>query len=162
MNFFDMALSLENQVLALYRDMLKRCASHEGIHRILAMLIHDQEKHLQFLAGKKATGQPVENVESVGKEARRLFKSMQTRRQTFSCDLDQLRMYRQALELLKEKEAFYRKSSDSAQDRDDRAGLQKLAEEEKKQAMVLENIIMMVERPKQWLEDAEFNHLEEY
>ena len=29
-------------------------------------------------------------------------------------------------------------------------------------AFVLDNIIRMVERPEQWLEDAEFSHLDEY
>jgi hypothetical protein len=37
-----------------------------------------------------------------------------------------------------------------------------MAEEEKKQAVVLGNIIEMVRRPETWLEDAEFRHLDEY
>ena len=38
----------------------------------------------------------------------------------------------------------------------------KLAEEEKKHYFLLENIIDFISRPETWLENAEFNHLEEY
>lgn len=162
MEFFDMALSLENRALDLYRSLMERCTSHEGIRRILAMLIRDQKHHLEILAGLKGGEGAADSGGRVGGEARRLFEAMQRRGQTFSCDLDQLQMYRQALELLKEKEAFYRKSRVSARKEIVRAGLEKLAVEEKKQALVLENIVTMVERPQRWLEDAEFNHLEEY
>jgi rubrerythrin len=37
-----------------------------------------------------------------------------------------------------------------------------LAGEEKKHLFLLENMIEFVSRPETWLEDAEFNHLEEY
>jgi len=40
--------------------------------------------------------------------------------------------------------------------------LLKLAEEEKKHIFLLENLVEFVSRPDTWIEDAEFNHLDEY
>jgi len=43
-----------------------------------------------------------------------------------------------------------------------RALIHRIAKEEKRHAVVLENIIEMILRPEQWVENAEFNHMEEY
>jgi len=45
---------------------------------------------------------------------------------------------------------------------EDNKMIEKLVSEEKKHLLVLENIIEMVNRPNLWIEDAEFNHLDEY
>jgi rubrerythrin len=37
-----------------------------------------------------------------------------------------------------------------------------LSGEEKKHLFLLENLVEFISRPQTWLEDAEFNHLEEY
>lgn len=45
---------------------------------------------------------------------------------------------------------------------DSKKVLQQIAEEEKQQKVVLENIIEMIERPDNWIENAEFYHFDQY
>lgn len=40
--------------------------------------------------------------------------------------------------------------------------LTKLAEEEKKHLFLLENLVEFISRPETWIENAEFNHLDDY
>lgn len=162
MKFFDMALDLENRIIEVYRELARRCVAHEGIRNILLMLIQDQERHVRRLTALQGRESSILEDSPVFREARKLFESMQSRRETFSCDLDQVKMYRQALDLLEKKQRLYLDAAETSTSAANRDFLVKISGEEEKQALVLQNIIAMVERPDQWIEDAEFNHLDEY
>jgi len=87
-----------------------------------------------------------------------------------------MNIFKYAMKLEKDGEKYYRKLSKKVND----PGLKsimtllandevkhfntfkEIADEEKRHYFLLENIIQFVSRPKTWLEDAEFNHLEEY
>ncbi|MBN1274537.1 MAG: hypothetical protein JXB26_19930 [Candidatus Aminicenantes bacterium] len=162
MGFYDIAADLEQKTIKTYKNLAEQCVTHEGVRNILLMLARDQEKHaakIEEIRNKTCEGIDDTNV---FKEARRLFEEMQRKRETFACDLDQLKLYRDARDLLSEKKSLYTKMSQEADCDEDRNLLLRLADEEKKQILVLDNIIEMVDRPNHWLEDAEFTHLEEY
>jgi len=126
------------------------------------MLAADQEKHHEIFSRLKERKAPMAEPAKVFKHARALFEDMQNKRDTFSCDLDQLKMYEQARDLLVKKQEFYAQAMDRLESSDDRMLLKNIIDEENRQTIVLENIIEMVNRPNSWIEDAEFNHLDEY
>ena len=126
------------------------------------MLADDHEKHAEILNNMRAKPRSEMTKTRTFREARKLFEEMHGRKETFSCDLDQLRLYKQARDLILKKENLYEDMIEKTDSEEDKSLLRKLVEEEKKQAVVLDHIIAMVERPKTWLEDAEFVHLDEY
>jgi len=162
MDFFETALGLEKQMIRNYKDLAEQCYTHEGVRNILLMLAADQEKHHEMFSGLKARNARMPEPAKVFKHARTLFEDMQKNRDTFSCDLDQLKMYEQARDLLVKKREFYVEAVGALKSFEDEELLKKIIAEEDKQAIVLENIIEMVNRPNSWIEDAEFNHLDEY
>lgn len=162
MEFFKFALEMEEKTIENYRSLAEKCQSHEGVKNILLMLADDHERHTETLQEiQSSSSVKMEDTEAF-REARRVFSNMQKDKNPFSCDIDQVRLYEDARELVLKKVQFYSDVAEKMDTEESRAIIAKIAEEEKKQASVLENIIEMVRRPETWLEDAEFHHLDEY
>jgi len=162
MEFFDQALEMEKKTVETYHELAEKCRTNEGIKNILQMLAHDHEKHAGILNKmRRESGAGMAKTQAF-REAHMLFKEMHGKNETFTCDLDQLLLYKEAHDLVLKKAKLYAEMRDKADSEEERALLGKLVDEEKKQAEVLDNIITMVERPNTWLEDAEFVHLDEY
>jgi rubrerythrin len=161
MDFFEFALEVEKKTIESYRELAEKCRSNEGVKNILSMLADDHEKHTKTLQEMKTKRAGKMEETEAFRKARQVFTNMKKEKEPFSCDLDQVKLYEDAHELVLEKIRFYADSAEKMEE-EDRALVKNMAEEEKKQASVLENIIEMVRRPETWLEDAEFHHLDEY
>ena len=162
MQFIDFALEMEKKTIESYRALAEKCQSHEGIKNILLMLADDHEKHASTLTEIQNRASVEMDKTEVFREARKVFSDMQENKNPFSCDIDQVRLYEDARKLVLKKQQFYLDVAEKMEREESKALVLKMAEEEKKQAVVLDNIIEMVRRPETWLEDAEFHHLDEY
>lgn len=162
MDFFEFALEMEKKTIESYRALAEQCQNNEGVKNILLMLADDHEKHIKILSDmKNETAVEMEETDAFRK-ARVLFTNMQKEKDPFSCDIDQVKLYEDARDLVLQKIQLYSDVVEKMKTDEERTIVKKIAEEEKKQAVVLENIIEMVRRPLTWLEDAEFHHLDEY
>lgn len=162
MNFFETAREMEKQTRQYYLDLAEKCVRNEGLKNILQMLAEDHEQHMQKLREMEddecSDLQPAKTFDSIIK----VFRDLQKKKETFSCDIDQLKMYQQAHELLQKKMKFYLSGKSQLSCPKNQAVLTDIIAEEQHQIFVLENIIEMVERPQTWIEDAEFTHLQDY
>jgi rubrerythrin len=162
MDFIDFALELEKKTIENYRTLAEKCQSNEGVKNILLMLAEDHEKHTKTLKDMPNKVAVEMNETEAFREARELFVSMKKDKTPFSCDIDQVRLYEDARDLVLKKLQFYMDIVEKIEGEENKALVKKMAEEEKKQSIVLDHIIEMVRRPETWLEDAEFHHLDEY
>ena len=94
--------------------------------------------------------------------ARDDFAKMRKSAENFNVDINQIELYKKAQNIEKQSENFYLQKANEIPDEYQKELFQKLAEEEKKHYFLLDNIIEFVSRPKQWLENAEWYHLDEY
>ncbi len=162
MDLIEMALDLEQKTIGTYQDLAAQCASHAGIRRILQMLVDDHNEHLKSLTRMRDQQGFESESPAVFREIRGMLEKIQHAKDTFSCDIDQLNLYRKALDQVGEKKRLYAQIREKLKTDDGRRLMDSLIKQEDKQAFVLNNIIEMVERPQLWLEDAEFSHLDEY
>lgn len=162
MEFFEFALEMERKTIESYRSLAEKCQSNEGVKNILLMQAKDHEKHTKTLVEMRKKSQVKMPDTETFREAKKLFENMQTEKNLFSCDMDQVKLYEDARDLVLKKHRFYLDMIDSMDSEETKRLVRQIAEEEEKQAFVLNNIIEMVRRPQTWLEDAEFHHLEEY
>jgi rubrerythrin len=162
MDFLEFALEMENRTIKSYQALAEQCQSHEGIKNILLMLAEDHEKHTETLKELEARSDVDMEETEVFREARRVFSEMQKDKNPFSCDVDQVKLYEDARDLVLKKLQFYEDVAAKVETGESKAIVRKMAEEEKKQAVVLDNIIEMVRKPETWLENAEFYHSDEY
>jgi rubrerythrin len=163
MEFFKFALEMEKKTIENYRTLAERCQSNEGVKNILLMLADDHEKHTKTLITMQNKGHAEMPDTKAFREVHKLFANMQSEKNPFSCDIDQVQLYEDARDLVLKKQQFYLDIVDNMDiSQESKALVKQMAEEEWKQAVVLSNIIEMVRRPQTWLEDAEFHHLDEY
>ncbi|MGB3861556.1 MAG: ferritin family protein [Candidatus Aminicenantaceae bacterium] len=162
MDFFEFPLEMEKKTIESYRTLAEKCQSNEGVKNILLMLAEDHEKHAKTLKEMQNNAAvEIEETETF-REARELFSNMQKDKTPFSCEIDQVKLYEDARDLVLKKLQLYLDIVEKMETEENKTLVKKMAEEEKKQAVVLGHIIEMVRRPQTWLEDAEFHHLDEY
>lgn len=162
MDFIKYALEMEKETKDYYLDLAEKCVSNTGVKNILVMLAGEHDKHsdtFKKIEEDKCTGMDdSESFQAVDK----LFRSMKESKHTFSCDIDQVELYKKALNLVSKKYDFYQDALQKVDCPENRQAIEKIAEEEKHQKYVLENIVEMVTRPEAWVENAEFYHFDEY
>ena len=75
---------------------------------------------------------------------------------------DQMGAYKKALEMEQATIDFYTQKANEVKAPSQKEVLLNIASEEKKHYFLLENLIEFMAKPAQWVEHAEFNHLDEY
>ena len=163
MDFFQTAIDIEQLVEDDYRALADHCSTNIGIKNILTMLADDHEKHRSaFIHMKKE--EDIALIPDIGvfKKAKEIFSEIKKKQEPYTCDINQVKLYEKALEVIKFKIKIYSEALDNFDSDTQQKVLEGIIAEEKKQAVVLNNIIEMVNRPNTWLEDAEFYHLDEY
>jgi rubrerythrin len=159
MNIFEYAMKLEKDGEKYYRELADKINS-PGIKNILIMLADDEVKHYNIFKNMSEKTEPSMQETEVLKKSRNILTKMQGKE--IEPNIGEKEMYRKAQDLEKKTQDFYEKKSSEVHDAAQKKLFLKIAEEEKRHYFLLENIINFVSRPETWLEDAEFNHLEEY
>jgi len=159
MNMFEYAMKLEKDGEDYYRELSEKVNS-PGIKSILNMLADDEVKHYNIFKNMSKKTKSSMQETDVLKKSKNIFTEMKGKQ--IDPDIGQKEMYRKAQKLEKETQDFYEQKASEVHDPVQKELFLKIAEEEKRHYFLLENIINFVSRPETWLEDAEFNHLEEY
>jgi rubrerythrin len=159
MNIFEYAMNLEKDGEKYYRELSEKVNS-PGLKSILTMLADDEVKHYNIFKNMSKKTESSMQETDVLKKSKNIFSEMQGKK--IEAGIGQKEMYRKAQDLEKKTQEFYEKKASEVHDAAQKGLFLKIADEEKRHFFLLENIINFVSRPETWLEDAEFNHLEEY
>jgi len=160
MDIFDFAMQMEKEGEALYRRLADACGDR-GLAGILATLADEEAAHQRVIAEMRH-GAPTVAPTTVLRDAANVFRRMKQSGQAFRLDVRQVDMYRKALDIENRSEAFYREKAEQVAQETQRDVFLRLAAEERKHAVLMDNIVELVSRPDTWLENAEWHHLEEY
>lgn len=162
MNIYDYAMKMEKDGENYYRE-LARNADNEGVQNILNMLADEEVKHFHVLLQMKNNDDLVELAESdVLENAKNIFMQMRQKNTELVADDVQARLYRSVQETESKSYNFYMEKSLEAKTEAEKDLLLKLAAEERQHMVLMGNIADFVSRPETWIEDAEYNHLDEY
>ena len=159
MNILEYAMKMEKDGEKYYREMARN-TGNPGLKRILTMLADDEVKHYKIVEGMRKMAGPQMAETQVLSSAKTIFSEMDPK--NISDETGQNELLKKAQDLEVESQKLYEDKAAETDDPDQKDLLLKIAEEEKKHYHLLENIIQFVNRPQNWLEDAEFNHLEDY
>jgi len=160
MDIFAFALKMEKDGRDFYLKLAGK-TKNKGLAGILEMLAEEELKHykaIQAIHAKKHEMAPTGVLE----RAKNMFQRMKDFGEHFDIDISELEFYRQAMTLEEQSRDFYLDRADEAKDPQNKELFSQLAGEEKKHYILLENIADFVSRPQQWLENAEFFHIEDY
>lgn len=161
MDVFEFAIKMEQDGEKFYRE-IAALAQDEGVKNLMDLLAADEVKHAQVLERMRKNIAADLTETRILAGAKNVFAGLLSRKDLVAASADQAELYRRALAIEKKSRDFYLKEAARAERESVKLVLERIAEEEKKHAFLLENMIEFIQRPKTWLESAEFNHLEEY
>lgn len=160
MDVFAFAMQMEKDGEQFYRELASK-APNEGVRAVLNMLADEEDKHYRAIQALPSEGYMGEETDVLD-QAQNIFRRMKEFGETFEIDTNQIELYKEAMVIEKKSIDFYLDRADQVEKPQQKQLFQRLAEEEKKHYRLVENLAELVARPKQWLENAEFYHLEEY
>jgi len=161
MNIFDCAIRMEEEARAYYVK-LEEVAVIPELKNLFAMLAAAEQEHLDTLIGMKGSNDPQKAQFKALREASCVFKPLLAKRDLVAELKDDPDAYRHVVRKEEEDVRFYEELAGKAQDTETRAMLLKIADEERKQLSIVENIYSFVESPKTYLAWGEFSNLKEY
>ena len=159
-NIFEYAMQMEKDGENYYRKLSQQTAN-KGLQRIVVMLADDEVKHYNAIERMQTTEADIAET-TVLTDAKNIFAQIKESGESFDFEIKQTELYRKAQDIEKRSWNFYLEKADEVEEEYQKEIFIRLASEEKKHYFLLDNIIEFVSRPEQWLENAEFYHLEEY
>lgn len=161
MDIFEFAKEKEKYAEEFYRDRAAK-SPDKGLAEIFLLLANEEEKHFDLIEKMQAEV-PAELAETtVLSDAAAIFEKIREGAMKFSFDRSELELYKEAQKIEQNARDYYLDKADQVEVQAQKDIFLKLAEEEKKHYFLLDNIIDFVSRPQQWLENAEFHHMEDY
>lgn len=156
---FEFAMQMEKDGEAYYRDVAKKCGN-AGLQQILTMMADEEVKHYNIFK-KMSEGKGEYTSSTLMSGIKNVFQQIREEGQTFDFDASHEDYYRKAQEVEKKSEDFYRAKAEETDDEREKMILHKIADEEHHHFQVLENIIDFINKPGQWLENAEWHNMGE-
>ncbi|UCC44836.1 MAG: ferritin family protein [Candidatus Zixiibacteriota bacterium] len=164
MNIFEFAMKMELDGKQYYEESAAKVNSPE-LKRILMELASDEQKHYTIFRALR-DGMPVEYDEArktkVLSEIKNVFETLKARGGDFSFPDEAKEIWIHAQKIEKDSETFYREQAGEVTDSKQANILNRIADEEHKHWVTMENVINFLDRPNHWLEDAEWSNLEDY
>lgn len=161
MDIFEFAMKMEKDGEQFYRELAGNCKIG-GLERILILLAENEVEHYNVLKGLKENASPRLTGYTIVKDAKNIFTEMKESNETINLEGTGTALYEKAVEIEKKSEAFYREKSAEVESEEVGKVLLQIAEEERRHAYFMENMVIFLSRPRTWIENAEFNHLEDY
>jgi len=160
MDILEFAMQMELDGRNFYLGLADK-AEDEGIRQILEMLAGDEMKHYTILEELKVKEPKMIDTEILS-SAKNVFKEMKNKGEEKTFPAAQIDLYKKAREIEQKSRNFYLDKAKEVKKEYEKDLFNRLAEEENKHYVLLDNIIGYVSKPKTWLENAEWYHLDEY
>ncbi len=163
MNIFEYAMQMETDGRNFYLEHVAKAPQPE-LKKILTELADDELKHYNLFKalrdGHKAEYKE-ETQTTILVTVKNVFQQLRSSDKTYAFAADAKKIWEQAREVERKSESFYREQANIVDRPDQKKILTKVADEEHKHWVTLQNVIEFLDRPSQWLENAEWNSIEE-
>lgn len=160
MDIFEFAIQMELDGQQFYQQLASK-SPNKGVKTILNMIAEDEVKHQAAIEEVRISSCAMVETK-VLENAKNVFTQMRQFGGEFDLSGDEESLIRQAMEMENKSVGFYLDRADQVEKPEQKALFIKLSEEEKKHYFLLENLVNFVISPQTWLEDAEFDRLDEF
>ncbi len=161
MDILKFAMDKEKFSENYYRQLTNK-TSNKGLKNICNMLADEEVKHYEAVQQMRTKIPKKITDTEVLANAKQTFEKMRESPDKINPDINELELYKKAKNIEQESKHFYLEKADEVDNPDQKAVFKKLANEEQKHFIILENICDFVAKPQTFLENAEFYHLEDY
>ncbi len=155
MNVYEYAMKVEKEGEAYYREMAA-AATNPGLKRVFNMLAEEEVKHYNIFKNMMTK----ENIDldklDLITDTKTIFQTLLDEKDNINFDTDQIQFYRDAIAREENSHNFYVQKADELENEKERAIFLQIAQEETKHKKVLEEIVIFLEEPTDWVASAEF------
>ena len=159
MDIFDIAMEMEREGARFYRDLAAK-ATTKGFINIFTMLAEDEINHEKIFAMLKKGTVPTMYATRVSDNAKAVFKEF--KKEDFINENKQMALYERALEVELKAIEYYSEQLEEVSSKEIKKAIEAIITEERRHYDLLDDIIVMLERPASWVENAEFGVRPEY
>lgn len=165
MDIYQFAMQMEKDGENYYRQ-LAREVTGSGLTKIFTMLADEEVKHYRVVEElRRRESKPQLGDATILKDVKNVFSAMRDDKEQLFVDTTAAsNSYRKACTIEADSEKFYREKAAQATDPHEQKVFASLAREEANHLRIMETILEFVSRPEpgNWLEDAEWVHLDQY
>jgi rubrerythrin len=162
MDFYEIAKKMELEGKKFYEEQAA-LASIPQLVSVFKFLAQEEQGHYELFSALQAKGNTVPLKDnSVLARAKDAFAKEYRKIAVPSTINDIESAYNKALDAEKHAVAFYTAESAKLADSRQKGEVALVIEQEKQHVKLFEGLIEFIRQPKEWLENAEFNHLDEY
>lgn len=163
MDFLTTAKGMETEGIEYYLN-LAESTSIKGLSGIFNFLANQEREHLKIfesMEGKAET--PPFDGQNIFERAKVQFLEMSQHFETISTNsFDRKEIYEKALELEGNSISYYKEELGKIDDGGQLTVLKRIIKEEQSHISLIKAIMDFQKRPQEWLENAEWNHLDDY
>lgn len=165
MNIYQFAMQMEKDGEDFYRRLAQE-ATVPGLTKIFTMLADEEVKHYEVIVqlSRKEQNPQLANT-AILENVKNIFIGMREEKGELLIDATAATVsYRKACTIEEESEKFYHEKAEQTGDENERRIFARLAKEEANHLRIVRNILEFVSRaePGNWLENAEWHHLDKY
>jgi rubrerythrin len=158
MDILAFAIQMEKDGEQYYRSMSSQI-NNPGLKKILNMLADDELKHIDFIQNAIQAKYYELTDTTILDDAKNIFSQMDKTKDSALVNSKQTDLYQKAIDIEKKSEEFYKQKSSEVSEPSQKKLLEKLADEERKHSILLENLLDFIQEPLSYLENAEFSNL---
>jgi rubrerythrin len=163
MNVFEHAMKMEQDGRAFYLEHAAKI-TEPSLKRILEELADDEQKHYNLFKAMNDQHKAIygtADMTTIFSTARNAFEELRDQNRDFSFPKEARKAWEVAADVEKKSEAFYREKAREMTDESQKQLWNAIADEEHRHWNTIEHVIQFLDRPKQWLADAEWTALED-
>ncbi len=160
MDIFEYAMQMEKDGENYYRR-LAQATDNKGVKTIFTMLADEEVGHFNIIKDAKSQTPQQIRESTILDDTKNIFTELQQSGEQWDLNAEQKELYKKARDIEEKSRKFYLEKAQQVGEEQKQIFL-KLAEEERKHYVLLENLLTLVSRPESWLENAEFYHSEDY
>lgn len=168
MDIYTFAMKMEKDGEEYYRELAEK--SSQGLAKIFTMLADEEVKHYEIVQElQQKSSLPKVTKTELLQDVKNIFEDMRSGKLDFEQGLfigttEETNAYRKARDIEAQSREFYLEKAGEAGDEEIELLLKSLAAEEDRHYRIMDNIVEFVSRPEpgNWLENAEWHHLDEY
>ena len=160
MDMLDYAIKMEIEGKEYYEKQADLNKDNR-LHTVFTFLAEQEKQHADILVKRKENKKeiPAENKKM---EAKSLFSNLDDFNSEISLIAKQLEVYRFALEIEEKSIKLYKEMYEKAEDEEDKKLMAFLIEQEESHFEMFNQLEILVKRPEEWIESAEFGLREDY
>jgi len=161
MNILEFAMNMELAGQIYYTEQAE-INKGNSLSKVFLMLAKDEAMHSKILQNK-VNKLPCDLIQSDSlTEAKNIFSNLGADKDGMKHISDQLDVYRLGLEKEKESITLYQKYLSEATDDESKKLFEYLIKQEKNHYAIIDQLVLLISRPNEWVESAEFGLREEY